>query len=808
MSSNSVDQWRTIEQDEFYRLFLVDEDKQNLTKSAVSHTLAVSEQLSKLTEGISILDNELHKQVFENHEDLVSQATWVERLQSLLAGMHSQTQCVLSGVERLRARIMEPFLRMESHTLVLSRLHETSDLLRRIARLQQLSKKLQNCQDHVKAAALLNEIDQLSEDVDLSGLEILESDQATVQKHRVTVHKQAQTMLKDGLDTLNHQKASFIHDLHICLSYTNNSFQVTTAVMVFSNLGVLNTELNRILDTSVATLSNAISEALDIQVLTQAPTSNESIKSRGTPGRVVMPSLGNISSFRSKLWSALENLFEVSIYNQCSQIEVLQAVLHNQCNELGCKIQVPDDKKNMTDTFWTRVMKLLSQELVSSSQNSTYMKQALEGEFPKLLRLYVDLRKRLINAHTKTIAETSSSDLSPESSKQPYQFERELIARFENAYLSRSVSRLLDPVNLMFSETKAPTHENVDGLVRTITSELSVSLVDEALSKTVSKNISKAVHLFCIKCEQLVATGGDATQVIDIPSQAQTLNAAAANILHYLAGQLERVLNNMGGTLAAGPAAVVRESLGGIEKLVTTQILNPLLASIGDAIEAILLTMHDEDYAADEGSSINSLYMKELHTFIGRAINLYLSPFDDQTLVVNSVSVATRCIDLFLRLASLIRPLGKVGIAKLSADFEKLELALQPLAGRQPPADLGWGKHLRTLRSLRTLIGLPANEVAASPAVGTALPHSLVLTALFAQAPADLLSPHQSAGWSISRLSQWLDSHPAERDRLQLVGGCLQRYQQAVRQSGQAEFHPVYPIMVSLLEAGMTMCSN
>lgn len=46
---------------------------------------------------------------------------------------------------------------------------------------------------------------------------------------------------------------------------------------------------------------------------------------------------------------------------------------------------------------------------------------------------------------------------------------RELISQFENAYLSRSVSRLLDPVNLMFSETKAPTHENVDGLVRTIT---------------------------------------------------------------------------------------------------------------------------------------------------------------------------------------------------------------------------------------------------------------------------------------------------------------------------------------------------
>lgn len=790
MSSDLVEPWKEIEQDEFYRHFLKETENQDATLIAVSQTLAVSEQLAKLTEGIRILDSELHKQVLENHEDLVSQATWVERLQSLLGGMHSQTQCVLSGVERLRARIMEPFHRMESHTLVLSRLHETSDLLRRIARLQQLSKRLQSCQDQVKAAGLLNEIDQLSEDVDLSGLEVLASDRTAVEKHRSSVHKQAQSMLRDGLESLNHQK-------------------VTTAVLVFSNLGTLNAELTQVLDKSVSSLSKAILEALNIQTLTQVAASNEPSKTRGAPGRVVMPSLGNISSFRSKLWAALENLFELSIYTRCSQVEVLQSVLNAQSSELGSRIAIPDEHKNMTEVFWSRVLKLLSQELISSAQSSTYMKQALEGEFPKLLRLYVDLSKRLIASHNKALIETSSSDFSPEGGQQPYQLERELIVQFENAYLSRSVSRLLDPVDLMFSENKAPTHENVDGLVRTITSELSVSLVDETLSKTVSKNIGKAVRLFCIKCEQLIATGGDATQVIDIPSQAQSLNAAIANILHYLNGKLERVLSNMGATLAAGPASIVRDSLSGVDKLVTNHVLTPLMASIGDAVEAILLTMHDEDYSVEEGTSTNSLYMKELQTFIGRAISLYLSPFDDKSLVVKcSVSVATRCIDIFLRLASLIRPLGKVGILKLSSDFEKLELALQPLAGRQPPTELGWGKHLRTLRSLKTLIGLPASEVAISPAVGTALPHSLVLTALFSQAPQELLSPHQSAGWSISRLSQWLDSHPAERDRLQLVGGCLQRYQQAVRQLGHAEFHPVYPIMVSLLEAGMSHCTG
>jgi hypothetical protein len=41
-----------------------------------------------------------------------------------------------------------------------------------------------------------------------------------------------------------------------------------------------------------------------------------------------------------------------------------------------------------------------------------------------------------------------------------------------------------------------------------------VSLVDVSLSCTVARNISKAVRLFCLKCEQMIITDGEATQVI------------------------------------------------------------------------------------------------------------------------------------------------------------------------------------------------------------------------------------------------------------------------------------------------------
>jgi hypothetical protein len=41
-----------------------------------------------------------------------------------------------------------------------------------------------------------------------------------------------------------------------------------------------------------------------------------------------------------------------------------------------------------------------------------------------------------------------------------------------------------------------------------------VSLVDVSLSCTVARNISKTVRLFCLKCEQMIVTDGEATQVI------------------------------------------------------------------------------------------------------------------------------------------------------------------------------------------------------------------------------------------------------------------------------------------------------
>lgn len=42
--------------------------------------------------GIVLLDKELQRQVLANHEDLLSQATWVEKLEGVLSVMQSHVQ--------------------------------------------------------------------------------------------------------------------------------------------------------------------------------------------------------------------------------------------------------------------------------------------------------------------------------------------------------------------------------------------------------------------------------------------------------------------------------------------------------------------------------------------------------------------------------------------------------------------------------------------------------------------------------------------------------------------------------------------
>ncbi|KAM9846149.1 conserved oligomeric Golgi complex subunit 5 [Aulostomus maculatus] len=785
-----------------YADFLAQEfDVKTYTAQAIHHAV-IAEQLAKLAQGISQLDKELHSQVVARHEDLLAQATGIESLEGVLQMMQTRISALQAAVDRIRSKIVDPYNKIVARITQLARLQVACDLLRRIIRILYLSKRLQvqlqgGSREITKAAQSLNELDYLSQGVDLSGIDVIENDLLLISRARLEVENQAQRLLEQGTEI-------------------QNPTQVGTALQVFYNLGSLRETISSVVGGYRTTIQDNIIRALDIKGLTQPANP------RGAPGRAVLPTPGSTAAFRAALWTNLEKLMD-QICAACRQVQHLQKVLMKKRDPVThvCFIDeiIKDGQPDILYTFWTDVTNTLSEEFHRATEASSYLKQAFEGEYPKLLRLYNELWRRL-QQYSASLqgaltgsggidisldSEADSKDLFTQD-KPDYNPEKALkdsLQPYEAAYLSKSLSRLFDPINLVFPlcGRNPPSNDELDSIIKTISSELNVAAIDHSLSLAVAKNAAKTVQLFCVKSEQLLSTQGDASQVIGPLTDGQRRNIAVVNSLHRLHQAVAKVVPGLGSTCPPAAAESLSSSLEGVQALMSSAV-QPLLQSVSDSIEAIIITLHQEDFSGQLSSPDKpdvpcSLYMKELQGFISRVMADYFCHFHCVDFIYeNTESIAQRAIELFIRHASLLRPLGEGGKMRLAADFAQMEMAVAPLCRRV--SDLG--KPYRMLRSFRPLLFQTSSLIASSPAVGDLIPYSTLLHFLFTRAPSELKSPYQRAEWSIARYSQWLDDHPSERDRLTLIRGALEAYVQSVRARQGKEFAPIYPVMLQLLQ--------
>ncbi|XP_034381715.1 conserved oligomeric Golgi complex subunit 5 [Cyclopterus lumpus] len=787
-----------------YTDFLADDfDVKTYTAQAIHHAV-IAEQLAKLAQGISQLDKELHSQVVARHEDLLSQATGIESLEGVLQMMQTRISALQAAVDRIRTKIVDPYNKIVARITQLARLQMACDLLRRIIRILYLSKRLQGqlqggSREITKAAQSLNELDYLSQGVDLSGIEVIENDLLLISRARLEVENQAKRLLEQGMEI-------------------QNPTQVGTALQVFYNLGSLRATITSVVGGYRTTIYDNITSALDIKGLTQATNP------RGAPGRAVLPTPGNTAAFRAALWTNLEKLMD-QICAACRQVQHLQKVLIRKRDPVThvCFIDeiIKDGQPDILYTFWNDVTNTLSEEFHRATEASSFLKQALEGEYPKLLQLYNELWRRLQQYSASlqgaltssggmdtsldiTATETDSQDLFTHG-KQDYNPEKALKASlqpYEAAYLSKSLSRLFDPINLVFpmGGRNPPSNDELDSIIKTVSSELNVASVDPKLSLAVSKNAAKTVQLFCVKSEQLLCTQGEASQVIGPLTEGQRRNVTVVNSLYRLQQAIAKIISGLGSCPPVA-AEALSSSLEGVQVLMSSAV-QPLLQSVSDSIEAIIITLHQEDFSGPLSCPGKpdvpcSLYMKELQGFISRVRTDYFRHFQCVDFIYESTeSLAQRAIELFIRHTSLLRPLGEGGKMRLAADFAQMELAVAPLCRRV--SDLG--KPYRMLRSFRPLLFQTSELIASSPAVGDLIPYSTLLHFFLTRAPSELKSPHQRAEWSIARYSQWLDDHPSERDRLTLIRGALEAYVQSVRARQGKEFAPIYPIMLQLLQ--------
>uniref|UniRef100_A0A8C9FPE3 Conserved oligomeric Golgi complex subunit 5 N-terminal domain-containing protein n=1 Tax=Pavo cristatus TaxID=9049 RepID=A0A8C9FPE3_PAVCR len=101
--------------------FREDFDVKAYTSQSI-HQAVIAEQLAKLAQGISQLDKELHVQVVARHEDLLAQATGIESLEGVLQMMQTRIGALQSTVDRIRAKIVDPYNKIVSRTAQLAKL--------------------------------------------------------------------------------------------------------------------------------------------------------------------------------------------------------------------------------------------------------------------------------------------------------------------------------------------------------------------------------------------------------------------------------------------------------------------------------------------------------------------------------------------------------------------------------------------------------------------------------------------------------------------------------------------------------------
>ncbi|ETN59253.1 four way stop [Anopheles darlingi] len=738
-----------IEKDEFYRNFLAEKPSPELQL-----TVAISDQIGKLSDGIEQLSTALQKQVREQYGALLSQAKHAGTLNASIESISSHIETLQFGAERLRRQITVPYEMLETQTKVLGRLHEASHVLRQCARFLQVHKELERTTDLAEQASIVNELEGLMEDVDLTKIEFLRSEIATVTKAKQRLLMVANRDLFEGI-------------------LKNKHDQVDMCLRIVHNLKILPKCMNNVLETFSNYLRDAIKESFagtDVAKLRKTGASSpakERHESRQMKGPGKAPALTNSSNFRNKLWQALEWLFLDEMYGHCTQVAFLQK----------CLLDLPLGEdytlaKEFDRQFWQNLEKLLMKSFKSAQSHVT---QTLQQGLPKLLSLAKGLEAKVEGR---------------------FSFADQVFSSLEAGYLEKCANNF----KVALADVDFPNQEVIDGLIRVASTELNAAIVDPRLIDLVTGVLCASNKDLWNKIERNAKLGSETQQVVDNPNVSQSQNITLANIIFYHHEAINRLVSNLGPKFA-GIEASKRLKSSLIEgKTITLAILQPLIASIHSAVNVILLSMHREPglNSTNISTAGPSLYMKELQDFLIRSWNTHILPFNDRSVIEEAgQTLAIRCIELFVQNMAIIRPISFAGRQRLKADCHHLEVALKPIV-----SDLSTlGKSFRLLRAIASLCTVTPQElVQQTTEAGGVVPPYIVLFLLFGYAGNDMASPHVTAGWSNEKLLQWLESHTSERDRLELITGALQKYRSVVRQKNITQYDPIFPIVTSYLE--------
>ncbi|KAI8813141.1 Golgi transport complex subunit 5-domain-containing protein [Cladochytrium replicatum] len=744
------------------------------------HGLDVSTVLARVSFSVDHLNKKIQELVAANYEELVQEITGLQSMDNVLHRVSESVAIVNNALERIKAKIKEPYEEIQRKTVQLERVQAASELLRKLSRFLYLVRRLdtevsRGEPELSKVALTIYELESIWAGSDLSGIEVVERELPHIAQVKLSTIQQAETLFGRGMDTQTQE-------------------DIAAGLQVFHNLHMLASKTQEIVAGMVEFVGKAMRDPFTASTYDSVQGTND-------------PSGLNNAEAAQILWTKLEKTMDV-MYEESRKVYLLERVLSRKKDPttqvLFMNIVVKSTNLRMTEYFWRALSATFERELRSGTKGSPFLQQTLQNSYPKLLRLFHDTLSR-------SSVLTGPSEINSDGA-----LLLRSIASFESVYHSKSLGRMLDSVNMAFPERLTgglsgrhnPTRDDIDKILRTISSELDVAKFEGNLLRAIGKNAQRAINTFVAKCESLIGADSTAYQVSGSgpATPAQVVNLELINCSWFFQDGLWKIISDC----PDGPVVdTLTDALKLVCKLVQS-VAEPLMWSLTKELELIIVKIHKEDYgrgakgsptkAAEPASSQYMIELSHRLRWMQRELLSRLHCGDDSKQWIRSIG--QRVVTVFLRHASIVRPLSESGKLKLASDMTQLEFALsQWFSGTGMKLETALAESYKALRGFRPLLFLDLSQLASAHHTA-ALPPIVLAHHLFVRGYPTLQLPTSAFNWTELQYSEWLDIH-TNLEGLALLERCLDAYVDEVKRKGEKEFVVEYPTLRATVKSAM-----
>uniref|UniRef100_A0A0D9ZYG7 Conserved oligomeric Golgi complex subunit 5 n=1 Tax=Oryza glumipatula TaxID=40148 RepID=A0A0D9ZYG7_9ORYZ len=748
----------------------------DFSSAALSSGLAAS-RAEQLQEAIRLLRRHLRAEVLRRHPLLLSHLLSLRSASASLSSLPSHLHLLSSHLSLLSSHLSAPRAHLAHSSSSLSTLLSTADLLLHSHRLVRLSSRLLTSTpppDLARQAELHREIRLLYEEKNLAGINAVDEEMRKVDAAASKLRSEASAVIDRGIAE-------------------SNQNDVWCGLQVYYNLGELKPAVEGLVAKYKAAGAKSVAVALDMKAISMAAGGG------GGPGGVQRsgtPQIGGSKKAAEALWDRMRQCME-ELHRSVTAAWQLQTVLTKKrvpfTQMLFLEEVWQEGEPLLTERVWDAIVKAFASQLKSAFTASSFVKEIFTLGYPRLFSMIENLLERILR---DTDVKGTLPALTPEGKNHM----TAAIEIFQTAFLALCHSRLSDYINSIFpmSGRGIPSKDQISRLISRIQEEVEVVRTHGHLLARVLQEIGKVLLLLAQRAEYQISTGTEARQVTGTVTPAQLKNFALCLHLQDVHTRISSIVS----TLPNVTSEKLSKSLEAIYTVACDSV-SPLFKEMFDRLGSCILKMHEQDFGThgmDATMDNNaSAYMEELQKCAVHFRNEFLSKLlpssssRSETICTIMVrSMASRVLILFIRHASLVRPLSEAGKLRMTRDMAELELAVgQNLF---PVEQLG--APYRALRAFRPVLFLETSQLEKSPLLQD-LPPSVILHHLYSRGPDELQSPLQRNKLTPLQYSLWLDSQ-GEDQIWKGVKATLDDYVMKVRSRGDKEFSPVYPLMLQI----------